>query len=582
MFVPRLSHKNLPPTPDVTGLPLRPSEVVNQPERLGAAWLTRLSFSRLMMKRICNNGWHIKRTHVNIDPNGQGEIVYHIRTHERDLHFVVISNCLSEEEREDRVIANRWDAAAALCQGEMTPERLDAIRNEVVRQEYGRADQDTLVWSRGNRSSRFFNYVVDCLAEGQQPDVNRLAHGGYILRSTAYYANAKFGLASFAAIEPDHALAGSFQAQMFAAFLFREFSCDLAEQMALQRNANAAPLDPAVRRYLGIGNATGLGLVPFSINHPLLTHTWSLVREVALARSKDRSPAPADVERMASLIDHAITYFREDTTDTKEIFTAASTLIETLENFAGLVDEYQRQRTINSVRTDKPWQALCDAAEQFDLESQELLHTLLIELYPEHSADLEAQLNISEQYDIAPSMTTAELLDIIAHDYQWVDDISTDAIEARHYFWYISADSEEPLIGVRGQDDGEAFERPLDIPHQVQHLVELLESTPPTWTIGYFLLHHPDQRGIVQRIQSLHGYPYAEPRTNLLGADLIPLHLQRFQLAMYGMERFSPQSINWVRVTLLQGAPIVADVNDGHSGDWFLPLKPTFNDRSDA
>ena len=48
-----------------------------------------------------------------------------------------------------------------------------------------------------------------------------------------------------------------------------------------------------------------------------------------------------------------------------------------------------------------------------------------------------------------------------------------------------------------------------------------------------------------------------------MDAAFIPLYLQRFQLAMYGMERYSPQSVNWVRVTLMQGAPTVQDLGTG-------------------
>ena len=39
-----------------------------------------------------------------------------------------------------------------------------------------------------------------------------------------------------------------------------------------------------IRRRLGVGNSTGLGMAPFFINHPALIHAWINARETALAR----------------------------------------------------------------------------------------------------------------------------------------------------------------------------------------------------------------------------------------------------------------------------------------------------------
>ena len=214
-----------------------------------------------------------------------------------------------------------------------------------------------------------------------------------------------------------------------------------------------------------------------------------------------------------------------------------------------------------------------------------MLHTLLIEVYPEHSEPLESALDTPESFDLAPEMRLAELQCLIKQNYQWALDLPLDWPEAKHYFWYFSEDSEEPLLGVRGQDPGVEFERPVDIPFRIQHLAADLDHLPPDQTVGRLMLTHPEHRFIVQRVQSLQGFGYAEPRTNLLAADIIPLYLQRFQLAMYGMERFNPQSIYWVRVTLMQGAPIardLADGNDKNPDDWVFPLKPRLETGHDS
>ena len=71
--------------------------------------------------------------------------------------------------------------------------------------------------------------------------------------------------------------------------------------------------------------------------------------------------------------------------------------------------------------------------------------------------------------------------------------------------------------------------------------------------------------------------------------DHLPLQLQRFQLAMYGMDNFKPKSTDWLRVTLFQGAPRLADLADGiaragsardaftneaFTDTWVLPPRP--------
>jgi len=40
-------------------------------------------------------------------------------------------------------------------------------------------------------------------------------------------------------------------------------------------------MNTTLRRYLGIGNSTGLGMAPFLINHPQLIQQWILSRECA-------------------------------------------------------------------------------------------------------------------------------------------------------------------------------------------------------------------------------------------------------------------------------------------------------------
>src|SRR5262249_17850700 len=152
-------------------------------------------------------------------------------------------------------------------------------------QEAGRFTQQDLVLARANKSVRLFQSVVDALTRGEQPDEGQLAHVGYLMRTTAVYGNGKFGIADRDEIAERPELSGPFQAEMLTVWLIRSFTFDLADHVAARRNPGGATrLAAQLRRMLGVGNATGLGMAPFLVRHPVLTHNWFLARETALAR----------------------------------------------------------------------------------------------------------------------------------------------------------------------------------------------------------------------------------------------------------------------------------------------------------
>src|SRR5690606_37015998 len=151
---------------------------------------------------------------------------------------------------------------------------------------------DVLCFCRGNRSERIFDHVVDSLAEGRQPTVSLLTSVGYVLRSTAFAGNGLFGMTPFCALGEGHALGEPYHAQMLCAYLMREFAFELIEHIAAARNPAAAKLDRRLKRYLGLGNSAGLGLVPFIANHPQIIHRWRLTHEEALAEARSRSVMP--------------------------------------------------------------------------------------------------------------------------------------------------------------------------------------------------------------------------------------------------------------------------------------------------
>lgn len=557
-------------------LTLRPASEVMSPGRLGASRITFLSFSRSMLRKVFREGWKIKRIQFDLDDQGYGEACYSIETDYGNYSFVVFSQHLDDQERSDRVIANKWDVTFALCEGSITEEKRGHLRDELPYQEAGRGDSLDLVWSRANRSTRVFDYVVNKLAKGEQPDPHILNQTGYLLRTTAVYGNGKYGIASYQKMGKEHPFYGAFRAQMFAVWMIREFSFELVEHIARARSTQAVCFDPKLKRFLGIGNATGLGMVPFLISHPKLLHTWIQLREVGIARVLHIQASKQDGQKLLGYIDRSIAYFRESPFVDQQVFAKPQEVVTELQTIRKVVEEFVDKGTINQQKELYPWRKLTlTAKKRIGIETQELLHSLLMELYPELLLDLEDQTTIEERYDLIPDMKIGGLKQVIQTRYDWVFQYDFSDPDENKYFWYRSKEKEEPRMGERGVEPGEEYELPVNIAQQVQQLNHILQNRPNTETVAQFVIRYPEYKWIVRRIQSLQYDEYAEIQGNLLSKGLIPVYLLRCKLAIFGAERFDPKSNRWVRITLFQGAPLVSDIGSDFDDQWFFPVIST-------
>ena len=68
---------------------------------------------------------------------------------------------LNDEDRSDRVIADKWDTAYTLHIGQINKKELQRLETNVPLQESGRNSANQLVLSRANKSVRLFNKVVE-------------------------------------------------------------------------------------------------------------------------------------------------------------------------------------------------------------------------------------------------------------------------------------------------------------------------------------------------------------------------------------------------------------------------------------
>ena len=132
--------------------PLRSPEVVMDINRLGSMHQSRLSFMRQLMRVVMREQWRIEPSVTELDDHGYGTQVYTITTPNNIYSHVVFSDYLADEDRNDRVIAEKWDVTMTLCIGELSTAQLAEMRNNVPKQEAGRASSNMMVLSRGNKS----------------------------------------------------------------------------------------------------------------------------------------------------------------------------------------------------------------------------------------------------------------------------------------------------------------------------------------------------------------------------------------------------------------------------------------------
>ncbi|MCH9675122.1 MAG: hypothetical protein K0U93_27005 [Gammaproteobacteria bacterium] len=555
-------------------VPQRAPEQVMRLERLGAFHASRLSFSRILLRRIAREKWHIKRLEWNVDADGWGHAVYQIDTGTdagaTQLYFYAFSNQLEPHERTDRVIAEKWDAAFTLSTAPPSPQTLSRLAQAVPRQEAGRLSAKELVLSRANKSVRFFEQTVERLARGVQPDEQQLGDIGYLMRTTAVYGNGKFGLADFGAPPADTLFRLPFQAEMLTVFLIRHFSVQLAEHLALAKSSEAACIEPATARRLGIGNATGLGMAPFLVNHPQLLHAWIDAREQALAMVRGRASAdPARIERARTLMSGLIAYADSWQTPDSEQHQAIDRLREELRE----IREHWFATRSQRLTEPHPWDAFYNTVQaRYQPETAELIVSMLLELYPELVDPFENATAVKEQWSYEPSMTVTALKGLIERSYAWALKVNFEDRTNQARFWYVSAAKQEPRLGNRYEEDGATLELPMDIARQVVTLYESLRETPLR-SVGEFLVSNPSCRNAVRRVQTLHRLPYAEIQENLLAPDIRPLHMLRCKLATFGASGFDPKSDLWTRITLFQGAPLASEFghHNAPSWDFFAP-----------
>ena len=532
---------------------LRDPNYVMKLSRLGSFHQSKLSFLRSFLKEF--KDWKYNRDLFNLDKFGYGTAVYSFKKESRVYSLICFANELNENERSDRVIATKWDAAFTLYDGVPTKKDIDRLRKEVPKQEVGRLSYKELTLSRANKSVRVFEHVVESLSNGKQPDIKLLSEVGYLYRTTAVYGSGKFGLADRFRIKNRPAIRGPFRLEMMLVYFVRQFTIDQVNFISKNKNPRKAiELDKNIARSLGIGNSTGLGMAPFIVNHPILLNNWILARETALKKVREIKDVKQEdfnyfFECLKNSINNINTWNTESDFQKEKIKNLRIDLIKFIKYLEKELDK-KKEYLFNSIFN---W---IDA--NLTEESIEYVVSLFLEPYDEIVDKLTPTMSADEEkfFNIPVERKIEDLRELIEKNYTEILSIDFNEDKNIQNFWFISKNKEEPRVANRFEETGSELEQPLAIARDVKSLYLRIKDIKNSMTLSRFLSENNDLRHAVRRVFMIEKFPYSEIQDNIIGSELMPIDMLRLKLSFFGACKFDPRSDKWLRICMFQGAPL--------------------------
>ena len=532
---------------------LRDPKIIMKLSRLGSFHQSRLSFLRSFLSEF--KDWQYNRDLFDLDQKGYGTAVYSFKKKNRVYSLICYANKINDDERSDRVIATKWDAAFTLHDGVPLKKDIERLKNEVPKQEVGRLSYKELTLSRANKSVRVFDHVVESLSNGNQPNLGLLEKVGYLYRTTAVYGSGKFGLADRFRIKNREEINGPFRLEMMLVYLVRQFTFDQVNHVAKNKNPNlAVKLDPKICRNLGIGNSTGLGMAPFIVNHPTLLNNWILSREIALKKIREiKIVETKDRDLFKSCVKNSIKNITSWNTESEYQLNKIKLLLQDVRKFINFIEnEFNFQK-------DHPFNAIYLWLEKETCEECiEYIVSIMMEPFGEIIQPLVGQMSSEEEkyFNIPTERNVEDLRKILENKYSDILKINFDKEESNQKFWFISKNKEEPRLANRFEENGADLEQPLAIARDIKKLYEKLLPVKNNLKINQFLVDNSDLRHVVRRAFIIENFPYSEIQDNTIGENLVPIDMLRLKLSFFGALKFDPRSDKWLRICMFQGAPL--------------------------
>ena len=532
---------------------LRDPNTIMTLSRLGSFHQSRLSFLRSFLYEF--KDWEYKRDLFDLDEYGFGTAVYSFKKKNRVYSLVCFANKINDDERSDRVIATKWDAAFTLHDGVPLKGDIERLRNEVPKQEVGRLSYKELTLSRANKSVRIFDHVVESLSKGIQPNIDLLEKVGYLYRTTAVYGSGKFGLADRFRIKNREEINGPFRLEMMLVYLVRQFTFDQVNHVAKNKNPKfAVKLDPKICKNLGIGNSTGLGMAPFIVNHPTLLNNWILCRETALKKIREiKIVEDKDSNLFKDCVRNSIKNITSWNTESEYQLIKIKNLLKDVKKFINFVEnefDFKKDYPFNLIYLWLEKEA-CE-------ECIEYIVSIMMEPYGEIVNPLIKKMSSDEEkyFNIPTDRTVEELRVILEKKYSNILSINFEKKENYKKFWFISKNKEEPRLADRFEEEGSNLEQPLAIARDIKELYKKILVTKNSLTMDKFLVENSHLRHVVRRAFIIEKFPYSEIQDNTISEKIVPIDMLRLKLSFFGALKFDPRSDKWLRICMFQGAPL--------------------------
>ena len=517
---------------------LRDPSTIMKLSKLGSFHQSKLSFLRSFLKEF--KDWEYKRDFFELDEFGYGTAIYSFKKNNRIYSLICFANKINDNERSDRVIATKWDAAFTLFDGVPGKKDIERLKNEVPKQEIGRLSFKELTLSRANKSVRVFDHVVNNLSQGNQPDINILS---------------KVGLADRFRIKDREEICGPFRLEMMLVYLVRQFTFDQVNHIAKNKNPKKAiKLDPEICKNLGIGNSTGLGMAPFIVNHPTLLNNWILARETALKSIREiKKVENKDSELFKNYLKKSLKNITSWNTNSEYQNKKIKSLLDDLNYFINFLEKkfnFSCEYAFNEIYI---W-----LEENVGDECIEYVVSMMMEPYDSIIDPLINKMSSEEEkyFEIPTDRTVSDLKSILETKYSKILDIDFSKKENNQNFWFISKNKEEPRYANRFVENGSELEQPLAIARDINKLYKVLLSSKNSLSMDKFLIKNNEYRHVVRRAFITEKFPYSEIQDNTISKLTIPIDMLRLKLSFFGAIKFDPKSDKWLRICMFQGAPL--------------------------
>ena len=474
---------------------------------------------------------------------------------------------IKDEERSDRVIAEKWDFTFSLFTGTPNEKELKHLKKNVPLQEKGNHLKKQLTLSRANKSTRLFNHFLENLSNGLQPEFEQVKKIGYLLRTTAVYGNGKFGIGDYNFKSDSKILRNGFWAEMLTVYMLKIFSIEYVNFLAKNKSKNYTKLNDDISDYLGTGNATGLGMAPFVVNHPKLIHKWINTKQTLIKIALDQKTLSKNkLKLFLLLLENSKKHINQWEVEDKK---QQKLINQSRKEIDQIINSKLLFEILNS---DYPLKKILLKFNRINNETREILYSIFLELFPKITDTYSGKMNASDKVTLNSNYSIAKIKSLIKLNYSWALKINFNRSSSKYFFWYVSETKQEPRLGLSKEDHGYEKRLPLDIAKQISDLNETLKKMPDKMKVSEFCLKHLKFKSIIKRVLINEKYQFSEIHENLEDKKMRPIDILRFKLSFFGACKFDPKSNLWTRITLFQGVPLPENLKENKTHMFSFPF----------